>query len=268
MTPRVPASQILQATLAAVLVLSFMSLAAAVILIVAVFTLFRARRLYMEVLARFFARVLLFLLGVRMTVHREQPWPTRQTVYVSNHTSVLDVFILLALGLPNTRFFLSGFLRAIVPMGIVGQLGGTFWTVPQYRPADRVRLFQRADGILRATGESVYLSIEGMRVQTGELGHFNKGAFHLATSLGAPMQPLYLAVPLPTVVVPTGSTQKRDFTVHANLMSFLLDLRPCRVSVYVDRLIDTTGWRLEDLDRNRLLVRQRFHELHEQWKAA
>ena len=34
-----------------------------------------------------------------------------QTVYVSNHSSTLDVFVLIALGLPRTRFFLSGFLQ-------------------------------------------------------------------------------------------------------------------------------------------------------------
>ena len=135
-----------------VLVLCVMSVAAAVMLVVAMVTLFQFRRFYVERVAGGFSRVLLRLLGVRMIVHHDQPWPTTQTVYISNHTSVLDVFVLLALGLPNTRFFLSGFLRAIVPMGVIGYLAGTFWTVPQYRREERVRLFQRAARILRKTG--------------------------------------------------------------------------------------------------------------------
>ena len=45
----------------------------------------------------------------------------RQTVYVSNHSSTLDLFVLVALGLPNTRFFLSGFLQKIVPLGIIAR---------------------------------------------------------------------------------------------------------------------------------------------------
>ena len=41
----------------------------------------------------------------------------------------------------------------------------------------------------------MYLSPEGMRVTTGEIGHFNKGSFHLATSLHAQIVPIYFAIP-------------------------------------------------------------------------
>jgi 1-acyl-sn-glycerol-3-phosphate acyltransferase len=48
---------------------------------------------------------------------------------------------------------------------------------------------------LERTGESVYLSPEGERVTGGRVGHFNKGAFHLATDLHAPIVPLFLRIP-------------------------------------------------------------------------
>lgn len=255
-----------RALLMGVVVVCVMSLAALVMLAAALVTLFRARRFYIEVLGHRFSLFLLWLCGVRLFIHREQPWPSTQTIYICNHTSALDVFVLIALGLPRTRFFLSGFLRAIVPLGVMGTLGGTFWTIPQTRPQERVRLFQRADRTLRETGESACLSPEGMRVQTGELGSFNKGAFHLATSLGAPLLPLYLAVPLPAARRQTPDAA-RFYTVRGNLMSFLGDIRPCVVHVYADAAIDTRGWRLEDLDHNRQQVRQRFLALHDKWKA-
>ena len=72
---------------------------------------------------------------------------------------------------------------------------GTFFTVPQDRPAERTRIFKRAERILRRTGESVYLSPEGARITTGEIGHFNKGAFHLATNLRVPIVPFFIAIP-------------------------------------------------------------------------
>jgi 1-acyl-sn-glycerol-3-phosphate acyltransferase len=252
-----------------VLVIGVMSVAATVMLALAIVTLFQFRRFYVERVAGGFSRLLLRMIGVRLIVHREEPWPTTQTVYISNHTSTLDVFVLLALGLPNTRFFLSGFLRAIVPMGVMGYLAGTFWTVPQYRREERVRLFQRAARILRRTGESVYLSPEGTRVRSGEIGPFNKGAFHLAGDLGAPLLPLYLSVPLPeSARKELADDSPASFTVKGNLMSYLSDLRPCDFHVYVDVPIDTRGWRLEDFDHNRQQVRQRFLALHEQWKAV
>ena len=67
-----------------------------------------------------------------------------EVVYVSNHSSTIDLFVLVALGLPNTRFFLSGFLQKLVPLGILAHLMGTFFTVPQDRPKERRRIFARA----------------------------------------------------------------------------------------------------------------------------
>ena len=71
---------------------------------------FAARRLYAAAATRL-AGLVLRIWGIRMIVHQDAPFPREQTVYISNHTSTLDLFILVALGLPNTRFFLSGFLQ-------------------------------------------------------------------------------------------------------------------------------------------------------------
>jgi 1-acyl-sn-glycerol-3-phosphate acyltransferase len=211
---------------------------------IGILTLFRARRLY-AACATGISRAILRLYGIRMSVHGAPPWPSGQTVYVSNHTSTLDIFILVALGLPNTRFFLSGFLRKILPLGIISSMMGTFFTVPQSNPAERARIFARAARILKATRESVYLSPEGERVTTGTVGHFNKGAFHLATDLHAPIVPMFLQIP-PDVDPKRG-----------------LDARPGTVHVYVLPAVDTRGWVLDDVMANKERVREllvRFQE--------
>jgi 1-acyl-sn-glycerol-3-phosphate acyltransferase len=180
-----------------------------------------------------------------MDVHGAPPWPETQTVYVSNHTSTLDIFILVALGMPNTRFFLSGFLRKILPLGIISSMMGTFFTVPQSDPTERARIFARAARTLKRTRESVYLSPEGERVTTGTVGHFNKGAFHLATDLRAPIVPMFISIP-------TDVDPKRG-----------LDARPGTVHVYVLPAVDTRGWLLADLLVNKERVRDllvRFQE--------
>ena len=210
---------------------------------VAAVTLCRARRVYAAAATRL-ARGILRLWSVRIVVERDRPYPREQAIYISNHTSTLDLFVLVALGLPNTRFFLSGFLRKYVPLGVIAHLMGTFFTVPQDRPAERVRIFQRADRILRRTRESVYLSPEGGRVTTGEIGRFNKGAFHLATSLKAPIVPLYFDIP-------------REIDPGMGY-----DARPGTVRVYVKPPIPTAEWRLEDLDRNKERVRDMFVQWH------
>jgi 1-acyl-sn-glycerol-3-phosphate acyltransferase len=217
---------------------------AALMVPIGILTVFRARRLY-AACATAISRGVLRLYGIRMEVHGAPPWPEGQTVYVSNHTSTLDIFILVALGMPNTRFFLSGFLRKIVPLGIISTMMGTFFTVPQSDPGERARIFARAARILKRTRESVYLSPEGERVMTGTIGHFNKGAFHLATDLHAPIVPMFLFIP-PEVDPKRG-----------------LDARPGRVHVYVLPAVDTRAWVLADLIQNKEHVRDllvRFQE--------
>ncbi len=224
--------------------------AAAVLLIpVGALTLFRARRLYSRI-AALCSRWILRLYGISLRVHQTAPFPTTQTVYVSNHTSTLDIFILVALGLPNCRFFLSGFLRKVVPLGIISTMLGTFFTVPQDRPAERIRIFQRADRVLRRTRESVYLSPEGGRITNGRIGHFNKGAFHLATSLGAPIVPMYFLTP-PEVDPRCG-----------------IDARPGVIDVHVLPTIYTNDWRIDDLAANTGRVREVFVRVHEALTCA
>jgi putative phosphoserine phosphatase/1-acylglycerol-3-phosphate O-acyltransferase len=212
---------------------------AGLLLIVGAITVFRARRLYAGI-ARYGAIVVLAMYGIRVRLHQAQPLPRTQTIYISNHSSTLDLFVLVALGLPNCRFFLSGFLRKYIPLGVIAWMMGTFFTVPQDRPAERVRIFQRADRTLRRTRESVYLSPEGGRITGGRIGHFNKGAFHLATSLQVPIVPLYFDIP-------------RDIDPGRGY-----DARPGTVDVYVLPTIDTREWTLTDVAAHAARTRELY----------
>jgi 1-acyl-sn-glycerol-3-phosphate acyltransferase len=217
--------------------------AAAVLVPIGLATAFRARRLYARV-ARRAALAILWLYGVRVRVQQDRPFPRSQTIFVSNHSSTLDLFVLVALGLPNCRFFLSGFLRKYIPLGYIAWLLGTFFTVPQDRPAERRQIFARAERTLRRTGESVYLSPEGGRIATGAIGHFNKGAFHLATNLRVPIVPLYFEIPR---AIDPG----RGYDARAGTMT-----------VHVLSPIDTSTWVLDDLNQNTDRVREIFVARH------
>ena len=231
-----------------------MTLTAVLLLAVGVFTLFRARSIYSRV-AVMLARCTLRLYGVRIQVHGPERGDAcvffrRQTVYISNHTSTLDLFVLVALGLPNCRFFLSGFLRRWIPLGVIASMMGTFFTVPQDRPDERRRIFKRAAEVLRRTGESVYLSPEGGRITTGNIGRFNKGAFHLATVLRAPIVPMY--VQIPRAIDPGLGYASGSGTVN----------------VYVLPEIHTADWNEIDVVENKERVRAILVRTHEELRCA
>ena len=230
--------------------LTLASIVAAAMLLVAFVTLFRARRFYQEVMTGWLGRAILRIWGVRVEVHQDKPFPKTQTIYSANHTSTLDVFILIALGLPNTRFFIWGGTRKWLPLAVIGYLIGNFFTPPQTIRSDRVKCFQRAERILRRTGDSVYLSPEGVRITTGEIGPFNKGTFHLATNLQVPIVPLYIDIP--REIDPGKGFATLPGTVH----------------VYVKPSISTRGWRLEDLESHRAMVRDLFLDFHSEHRGA
>ncbi|HET7216545.1 MAG TPA: lysophospholipid acyltransferase family protein [Vicinamibacterales bacterium] len=210
---------------------------------IGIVTAFRARRLYSRI-AALAAVGVLRLYGIRVRVLPRWSFPREQVIYISNHSSTLDLFVLVALGLPNCRFFLSGFLRKFVPLGAIAWMMGTFFTVPQDRPEERRQIFQRAERVLRRTRESVYLSPEGGRITSGEIGHFNKGAFHLATNLHVPIVPLYFEIP-PDMDPGRG-----------------YDARPGDVIVHIMPSIDTGEWTLEDLPSNVASVRDLYVRRH------
>jgi 1-acyl-sn-glycerol-3-phosphate acyltransferase len=226
-----------------------MSIVAGLMLPLGAITLFRARRLYARI-ATMLARAILTLYGVRIRVHNDRGFPQAQTVYISNHSSSLDLFILVAIGLPNCRFFLSGFLRKLVPLGIISWMMGTFFTVSQELQEERRRIFTRAGQTLKRTRESVYLSPEGGRIADGTIGHFNKGAFHLATVLRAPIVPLYFHIP-PEIDPGLG-----------------LDARPGTVDVYAMSPIYTTEWSEADVVQNKERVRDLFVRTHQEMRCA
>ncbi len=223
---------------------------AAVMLVAATCTLFRKRRFYTEVMTRWLSLTFLRIAGIELVLRPGGDFPRKQVMYVFNHPSSLDMFVLLALGLPDTRYFLSRECRRIVPLGVIATLMETIFTPPQSLPQERALCFQRAEAILRRTGSSVCLSPEGARVPGGRVGPFNKGVFHLATNLKVPIVPL-------VIEIPPESDPGKGWQVL-----------PGRVYLHVLPEIDTTEWSLEDLDRNRALVRSVYQEFQERLAAG
>ena len=210
----------------------------------------RWRRIYAEVVCRYLACLGLWLCGVKLRVHDRELWSeNEQVVYISNHTSSLDMFAIIALGLPNTRYFLSGFLKRIPMIGLLGNAIGIFWTLPQTDTEGRRNLFRNACEELRQSGESVFLTPEGQHI-----GVFNRGAFHLATELGARIVPFYIDIPNDVDPGPWVENQN-------------LDTRPGTVDIFFKEPIDTRDWQIDQVDQYRKQVRSLYAEWTQQYRG-
>ena len=174
-----------------------MTVTAALLLPVGVLTLFRSRRLYARI-ATLLARAILRLYGVRVRIHQ-----TRHAGRLPRHADGLHLEPHVHAGSLHPRCpgfaelpFLSQRLPAQVDPAWVHRLDDGYVLHRSAGPPGRAHPHLPSAGdVLRRTGESVYLSPEGGRITSGEIGHFNKGAFHLATVLRAPIVPMYFHIP-------------------------------------------------------------------------
>ena len=215
-----------------------LTIAALLMLLVSTITVFQARRFCAEIIAKVGARFVLWVSGVCIQVHNEERITDEQTIYIINHVSLLDLFVTLELGLPRTRYFMTAECSRVPPLWLIAKLIGTFLAPSQEDPEARRRCFQRADAVLRRTGDSVLLSPEGSRIKGNQIGPFNRGAFHLATSLQVSITPLYFHIPA-------------EMKVGWNV--FVL---PGTIHVHILPPVDTSNWTLENINVNRDEVRK------------
>jgi putative phosphoserine phosphatase/1-acylglycerol-3-phosphate O-acyltransferase len=193
--------------------------------------------------------VALSLAGVQVDVTgAEHLWSHRPAVFIFNHQSWLDGFIIMKL----LRQDVTGVSKAEV----AGQPG-----LGQFAKFLNMAFIDRADGARAREalgpvvdrieeGYSIVLAPEGTRSITPRVGPFKKGAFHMAMQGGVPVVPI--------VIRNAGELLWRGSTF----------MRPGTVDVHVLPPVPTGGWTLEDLDARVSAVRQDFVDTLAHWPSS
>lgn len=148
----------------------------------------RSGRLYFA-LMRFWARTLLLLFGIRVSVNgTEHVRKGGCYVYLPNHASYLDIIVLVSVVPDNIRFI---FKRELARIPIFG------WSLALSPNIliDRANAREAKESIERtarkiADGASVVIFPEGTRTRDGALGQFKRGGFLLATLSSVPLVPV------------------------------------------------------------------------------
>ena len=200
-----------------------------------VVSLIRPRGNFAMTTARIWSRAMLAASGaeVHYSGIPDEGWP-EPAVFVSNHQSNIDIWTLLTMVPPSTRFVAKQVLFRVPILGWAMSAAG-FIPIDRANRARAIRSLDLAAERIR-NGRSVLLFAEGTRSATGKLQPFKKGPFHLALRAGAPVVPLVIAGSW-HVMRPRG-----------------LRVRPGRVDIRALSPIDPLPFQPDDHDGLRSLV--------------
>jgi len=166
----------------------------------------------------------LWLIGCRLSVSgREHLDRGRPAIYVINHTSLIDLFIVARL-IPGSAVGVAK--KEIVRYPFIGQmylLTGHF-RLDRGRHGAAVASLKSLGVLVRTHGLSIVMAPEGTRARDGRLQPFKKGMVHLALQTGLPVVPIVLQ------------------GAHRVWRSDTLSLRGGQVTVAVLPAVSTAHW--------------------------
>ncbi len=139
-------------------------------------------------IARSWSRILLFILGVEVEIKGKFPHDDNSYVVSANHSSLIDIPIVIAYLPYDTRIVYKQELEKIVLFG---------WVLKKspYVGINRSNARNAMESIKNAAeqikdGASILLFPEGTRSETGEIGEFKRGAFMLADKSDTKILPI------------------------------------------------------------------------------
>jgi 1-acyl-sn-glycerol-3-phosphate acyltransferase len=151
-------------------------------------------------LGKVWAKTILWLGGVQVTVRCDEELPDESFVFVANHSSNLDVWVLLGSLKYNFRLISKKEWGYVPLFGWAMRACGMIFL-------DRGNSRSARDSIDKAAarirgGRSILLFPEGTRSRTGELMEFKRGAVHLALKSSASLVPIAISGTFP--LMPAG----------------------------------------------------------------
>lgn len=178
-------------------------------------------------------------------VGEENVWKDRPAIFLFNHQSQLDVFVLGAVLRKDLTAVAKKELQKspfFAPMGYLGEVA----YVDRANHAKAVHELEPVVEALR-NGKSIMIAPEGTRSPTPGLLPFKKGPFHMAMQAGVPL--------VPFVMRNCGELMPaHSYVMHSGTIDVAV-LPP----VYTD------GWNHDNLDEKIDEVRQQFLDTLEHW---
>jgi 1-acyl-sn-glycerol-3-phosphate acyltransferase len=160
------------------------------------------------------AKAILWVCGIRVTVFGIERLAAHvPRIYMVNHQSFFDIFILLACLPVDFKFILKQELMRIPLLG-PAMRGARYIAIERNDPREAVKSMNQAAKKIKE-GTSVLIFPEGTRSVDGRLQAFKKGGFSLAVKAGCDIVPV--AIIGSSRIAPKGSLKIRKGTVGMHI---------------------------------------------------
>ena len=218
-----------------------LAVATGMVLLVSVLTLGHAQDFVIYNIGRTLGGFILRAAGVKLKIERSGEPANRPAIYIANHSSTLDLFVILALGLPRIRFVAKQELKYNPFFAVMGMLTGQIF-IKRQESEKAIATLNQAYARIRQQRLSLLVMPEGTRRTDGKIGPFKKGAFRMAIDLQYPIVPMYF-----------GGARRL-------CPGKSLNVTPGTITVHFHSPIDTSSWTPENLDEHVARVRQAYIE--------
>lgn len=190
--------------------------------------------------AKIWARLSCYICFVRVRVSgMEKLNPQQSYVFVLNHQSIFDIFVVYG-WLPFIfKWMMKAELRKIPLIGKACESAGHIF-INRSNPIAARQSLDRAEAQLK-NGVSLVIFPEGTRTRTGEMAAFKRGAFRVATDLNLPIVPVTIR----------GSFER----LHRNTVHIV----PGTIELIVHNPIEVSPFLP---DRNSELIQKTWDEIH------
>lgn len=136
------------------------------------------------------AKFTLKIIGVDISITGIENIPNEPCVFIGNHTSILDIPILMSTINKDLGFISK---KEILDAPFIGYWlkAGKNVALDRSNPREGIKAINRGVEYLK-DGYSMVIFPEGTRSKTGEIGEFKKGSLKLATKSQCPIVPIYI----------------------------------------------------------------------------
>lgn len=190
--------------------------------------------------ARYWGRTILFFLGIKVEVEGEIPDDDDAYIIAANHSSLLDIPVMLSFVKKDVRIVYKQELEKILLFGWILKFSN-------YISIDRTNAKKAFESIKRAVdqvqnGASILLFPEGTRNKAGIIAEFKRGAFMLADKANKKIIPIKI---IGTNTIRGKSYQITSKTVHIVIGTPTQPPRPFNKPNEAKMIEELRNWMIE-----------------------